>query len=70
MSKPFHELSDDEYSALEASGANWLDVEKAHPQPEWCDYPGALLGMSGCWALVYRKVKSQADCGNCECIKS
>lgn len=67
MGKPFfHELSDDAYKALEDGGATWGDIMERFDQPEWCDYPNALEGVMGCWSLIYRKVKDESRCLNCD----
>lgn len=61
--KFFYELTDGEYKALQDLGGTWGDdIASRHPQPEWCNYPGALDGLMGCWSLYYRMVKSEDYC--------
>jgi hypothetical protein len=66
MIKYFHELTDDEYEALEENGTRWCDLPEKYPQPEWCEYPDALNAEMGCWSLVYRTGVNKEYCKNCE----
>jgi len=63
------EMTQKEYDKWVASDATWGDVMERYKQPDWCDYPGALMGAMGCWSLLGRRIKSIADCGDCECKK-
>jgi hypothetical protein len=65
--KFFHELDDGEFEAFKQADAKWGDIAKLHPQPEWCEYPGALDGPMGCWSLVGRMVTGVEYCHGCEC---
>lgn len=69
MSKPvFHELPDAEYEALKAAHTTWKDVMDRFSQPDWCEYPEAPAGTSGCWSLVGRMVTGKDYCKDCECF--
>jgi hypothetical protein len=62
--KYFHELSLTEYEATK----NLFVAEVMHQykQPDWCEYPGALEGVMGCWSLVGGMVKDEEFCRSCE----
>ena len=49
----------------------WGDVALEYEQPDWCDYPHALLGQMGCWSLVLQpfRICGIDDCENCECVE-
>lgn len=66
--KPFHLLSDEEWKALNDAGTTWEQLNEEYAQPEWCDYPNALCPL-GCWSLIYRMVKDEDYCKNCDCYK-
>lgn len=68
--KYFHELTEDEYYDLMDAGVTWGEVQKIHPQPEWCQYPNALDGPMGCWSLMDQLVKREAFCEKCDCCKA
>jgi hypothetical protein len=65
--KYFHEISNEEYKALEQSGAKWNEVMEEYNQPVWCDYPDALAGAMGCYSLTLRTGVSLDYCHNCDC---
>lgn len=67
--KPFHRLSDSQFKAMQDAGMKWNEVSALHPQPSWCDYPGALDGPMGCWSLVGRMVRNKAYCKGCDCMR-
>lgn len=70
MIKPFHLLTDEEWKALEENpDITWEFLGENYPQPEWCSYPDATLGMFGCFSLMDRLVKNENYCKNCECYK-
>jgi len=50
----------------------WDDVLFEYRQPDWCDYPHALLGPMGCWSLALRPftISCINDCGDCECVRT
>jgi hypothetical protein len=68
MKKYFHELTDEEFAALLKTHITWGEVAKIYPQPNWCEYPGALEGEMGCWSLVYRTGVSPDYCKKCDCF--
>lgn len=70
MIKYFHELTDDEFNELKESGINLGELAVKYPQPDWCDYPDALLGVMGCWSLVYRCGVSESYCKECDCFNA
>ena len=39
-------------------------------QPDWCRYPGAMVPMMGCYSLLGGHIRTEKDCGSCECRKS
>lgn len=48
----FHELSQEEVDKLIADKKNWGDIMREYKQPDWCNYPNALEGTTGCWSLI------------------
>lgn len=49
--------------------AEFLDMYR---QPNWCEYPRALMGDMGCWSLLSSNTKMisrRSDCANCDCCK-
>lgn len=62
----FHEIDALQFSAMKALGMSFGELVKNYRQPEWCAYPGALEGLSGCWSLVYRHIRCRGDCGDCD----
>jgi hypothetical protein len=68
MIKYFHELTKREINKLEGTVEQ---VSKDYPQPDWCEYPGAVAGAMGCWSLMLGIIhkKGKAYCVNCECCK-
>ena len=69
MSFYFHEISATEFRFRELRGDSWEDVQRDYQQPGWCEYPGALDGMMGCWSLVGLKVTGEDYCKSCECYR-
>jgi hypothetical protein len=64
--KPFfHEVSDEKFEELSVSKVSWGDIIDTFKQPDWCSYPTALGGMSGCWSLTKRIIKDQSQCQTC-----
>ena len=70
MKPYFHELTDEQYEELKTSGATWGDVLRDYSQPDWCEYPGALDGVMGCWSLISRKPVSSEYCKDCDCFRN
>ncbi len=66
--KYFHELTEEEFEKLQKTGMTWGECGKKYPQPEWCSYPEAVMGVMGCWSLMYFRVKDKESCGKCECV--
>jgi len=65
--KYFHELTAEEILNLNHCGITWAELSELHPQPAWCQYPGALDGLMGCWSLIMNREKINEDfCQNCE----
>ena len=50
--KYFHEITADEYKELIECGLTYEQLASQHPQPEWCNYPEAIMGSMGCWSLI------------------
>ena len=47
----------------------WL--QQRYKQPEWCDYPGALKGLMGCWSLISWPWRmNRHRCSSCDCCKA
>lgn len=65
--KYFHELTKKEYKKLVNKKISYAELARLHPQPIWCNYPDAVMGMMGCWSLVGFMIKKEDDCKNCEC---
>lgn len=69
--KYFHEATDEELEELIANKTTIGELEKLYAQPDWCNYPGALQGVMGCWSLTdikgLRKSISLEYCKGCEC---
>ena len=45
-------------------------MEPLTEQPDWCRYPGAMVPMMGCYSLLGGHIRTEKDCGSCECRKS
>lgn len=67
--RPWLTITDDEYTALKESGTTWDEVMRQYDQPSWCGYNNALAGGAGCWSLVGRKIRGEADCHRCDCYQ-
>lgn len=67
--KYWHEISAEEESEVYSSGITYDELLKKYKQPDWCNYPNALLGSWGCWSLTgsHRADISPEFCKNCEC---
>jgi len=65
MIKYFHELTEKEFKELLKKKLTWGELAIDYPQPIWCDYPDALLGMMGCWSLMDFMVKDETYCEDC-----
>ena len=68
--KFWHETDNEERKKLRDK--TWQYVVDNYKQPDWCNYPEALAGDMGCWALVYSTYDDEAlflACKACEyCI--
>ena len=70
--KFFHEISNEERNKLISEKRSLNYISEYYKQPEWCDYPEALLGALGCWSLNDlgengTRVKiSEEFCKNCD----
>ena len=73
MAKFYHEYTAAEMKAnIEAgvaAGETWAQFAEKYPQPKWCDYPDAVMGMMGCWSLIDNLVTGEDYCKNCDCYK-
>jgi len=70
MSKPFHELTEAEFKALvKAGNMTWGKCAEIHPQPSWCEYPGAVNGEMGCWSLMDFLIAGPESCTECELFR-
>jgi hypothetical protein len=69
MIKYFHELTADEYKKL-VGKITWADLSRDYPQPPWCNYSDAAIGIMGCWSLTSHIVSSEKFCEGCECHKA
>jgi hypothetical protein len=69
MSKYFHELTNDEveYSIDLMPWLTYQQFDQVHPQPRWCGYPEATMGLMGCWSLIGFKVTGRDYCKDCDC---
>lgn len=55
----------------------WKKFKRYYRQPPWCNYPDALIGDMGCWALTqayymndeYKKNLYKNKCSTCDCSK-
>lgn len=71
MKKYWHEVEQVEVDEFIRSKQTVADITDKYMQPEWCDYPDALLGVMGCWSLVgdLRTSISPDFCKDCDhCI--
>jgi hypothetical protein len=68
--KYFHELTEPEFEELCKIHPHWTysELEKRYPQPPWCNYPEAIMGLMGCWSLIGFMVKDKKYCSKCECL--
>ena len=67
--KYLHLITDYEWKKMVARGHTWGWLMKHFLQPRWCGHPDALQGAMGCWSLIYRYVKSENYCRNCDYYK-
>lgn len=74
--KYWHEIPQEEVEQRIAEKRTNQYIMDNYAQPDWCNYPDALNGIMGCWALVdnapggTRAKISHEFCKNCECNKS
>lgn len=72
--KYFHEATDEEIDNLIASKTTVAQLKELYQQPDWCNYPGALDGIMGCWSLMdlkgLRKSICVKFCSKCEEFKA
>jgi hypothetical protein len=69
--KYFHELTRPEYRKFCKGNPHmtYAEIEKRYPQPPWCNYPEAVMGVMGCWSLTSFMVKGREYCVTCDCLK-
>lgn len=71
-SKYWHELPQEEIDKILKSGITVSEAVEKYKQPDWCNYPGAVTGMVGCWSLTdnkpggLRTTISKDYCKSCE----
>ena len=65
----FHEINDEQWETLKASGMTWEEAAKRFKPPAWCTYPDAVDPI-GCWSLVGRMVKGEDYCKDCDLHKT
>ena len=68
MIKYFHELTKAEFKKLIKQEMTWGECAKDYPQPIWCSYPEAIVGVMGCWSLVGFMVTGEGYCKKCGCF--
>jgi len=74
MIKYFHELTDEEFDKLlKDGGMTWKECSYKYPRPEWCNYPDAVCGLTGCWSLRghwgnARRIRKIEDCEGCDLL--
>ena len=66
--KFFHELTKEEFDELKKIKMTWFEFEKKYPRPNWCAYPEAVRGFTGCWSLMGFRVSDKKSCGGCDCV--
>ena len=66
MIKFFHELTNEDFKQKVAGKMTWGELAEQYPQPKWCTYPKATLGIFGCWSLISFWVTSEDYCEGCE----
>ena len=71
----FHEIEQSEVDKLIKDKKTIQYLLDNYKQPDWCGYPKALSGDTGCWSLVdmkkggLRTKISKEYCSNCdECL--
>ena len=62
----FHELTEDDRKKLIEEKITHNELANRHPQPLWCGYDDATLGMLGCWSLMSYMVTGRDFCKDCE----
>ena len=73
MKKYWHKLKQEELDRILKSGITVKEALEKYKQPDWCNYPDALAGMTGCWSLTgnepngTRTKISRKYCKGCEC---
>ena len=66
----WHRISIKKRKELLAKGITIGEVLEKYKQPSWCNYPEALSGGFGCWALGSLDIKvNKKYCGSCDCAK-
>ena len=66
MIKYFYQLTPEEYGKVVATKITWGECATLYPQPDWCNYPGAICWVMGCWSLMSHLIHSRKDCIKCE----
>jgi hypothetical protein len=70
MIKYFHELTREEFDKIIVeTPMTWSECEELYPQPPWCEYPNAIEGDMGCWALMLHIRHNREDCLQCSFLK-
>ena len=65
----FHEITDEQWEALKASGMTWEEAAKRFKPPSWCSEQSAVDPM-GCWSLIGRMVTGEGYCKDCDLHKT
>ena len=67
----FHDIAEEEWEALKASGETWEEMDRRYQAPDWCNAKDEVIGALGCWSLVStRSIRQESDCANCDECKS
>lgn len=70
MIKYFHELTEKEFKKKIVGKLTNAECDRDYPQPTWCNYPEATMGMMGCWSLISFMVTGEDYCKDCDCYSS
>lgn len=63
----FHEMDVMQWKALSIMGTTWGEIIQHYQAPDWCGAgQSALEGAAGCWSLVGRRIRCEADCYGCD----
>lgn len=67
--KYWHELPQKKVDRLIKNKIIVSEILKKYKQPDWCNYPDALVGVMGCWSLISNEpngVISRKFCSDCD----